>query len=145
MDIFLLHSIVDELNPILTGHRPGKIWQVGMTDLLIDFNLRDGRWLRLMTDPLRLGLYLTNRRPRSFATPPRNDTPFVALWHKYLDGARLEGIEPLGYDRVVHFNFLTEDGRERRLILSLTGRTADALLVAGRATRSILLPASQMI
>lgn len=124
--------MVDELRPLLTGHRPGKVWQLGMTDLLIDFNLRDGRWLRLMTDPLRLGLYLTSRGPRHFAASPRNDTPFVALWHKHLDGARLTGIEPLGYDRIVHFNFTTEDGAERRLVLSLTGRTANLLLMAGR-------------
>lgn len=132
MDLFLLHSIVDELNPLVSGHRPGRVWQLGLTDLLIDFNLRDGRWLRLMTDPLRLGFYLTSRGPRHYAVAPRNDTPFVALWHKYLDGSRLMRIEPLGYDRIVHFIFTTAEGAERRLVVSLTGRAANLLLLAGR-------------
>ena len=132
MDLFLLHSIVDELNPLVSGHRPGRVWQLGLTDLLIDFNLRDGRWLRLMTDPLRLGFYLTSRGPRQYGVAPRNDTPFVALWHKHLDGSRLMRIEPLGYDRIVHFIFTTAEGTERRLVVSLTGRAANLLLLSGR-------------
>ena len=132
MDLFLLHSIVDELNPLLSGHRPGKVWQSGLTDLLIDFNLRDGRRLRIMTDPLRLGLYLTSRHPSTFSNNLRNDTPFVSLWHKYLDGSRLIGVEPLGYDRIIHLHFRGENGQPLRVIIALTGRTSNVLLVAGR-------------
>ncbi|MFZ4795661.1 MAG: NFACT family protein, partial [Blastocatellia bacterium] len=110
MDIFLLHAIVKELSPLLLGRRPGKVWQIGQTDLMVEMNLRQGRttrWLRISTDPLRLGLYVTARGPRSYSLPPRADTPFVELWQKHLDGMRLTEIEPLGYDRIVKFHFVS--------------------------------------
>jgi predicted ribosome quality control (RQC) complex YloA/Tae2 family protein len=135
MDIFLLQSLVTEMVPVLVGHRPGRIWQVGTTDLLIDLNLRDGRWLRISTDPLRLGLYLAipaRRSARSATSAPRTDTPFVALCQKYLEGTRLTALEPLGYDRVVRLNFTDDDGAHRQLVVLLTGRTANVMLLNGR-------------
>lgn len=132
MDIFLLQSLVTEIAPLLIGHRPDRIWQLGLTDLMIDFNLRNGGWLRLSTDPLRLGLYLTDRHPRRYANPPRQDTPFVALCRKHLEGTRLSALDPLGYDRVVRFTFTSSAGPDRFIIVQLTGRTANVLLLEGR-------------
>ena len=131
MDIFLLNRLIAEISPCLTGHRPGRVWQLGSADLLIDFNQRDGRRLRISTDPLRLGLYLTERDSRQFHLQPRTDTGFVGLWRKYLEGTRLQSIEPLGYDRIVHFNFSDDSGTQRRVVVSLTGRTANIYLLAG--------------
>ncbi len=139
MDIFLLHAIVKELSPLLLGRRPGKVWQIGQTDLMVEMNLRQGRttrWLRISTDPLRLGLYVTARGPRSYSLPPRADTPFVELWQKHLDGMRLTEIEPLGYDRIVKFHFVSDATEEipeqrRTLVVALTGRGANLWLLAG--------------
>jgi len=133
MDIFLLQAIAKELEPLLVGHRLGKIVQLNTTDVALDFRLRDGRWLAITTDPARLALYLTARQPKQLSDEPRTDTSFVALLKKYLGNARLIGLETLGYDRVISFNLEADDDegqtRLRKLIVSLTGRTANLLLV----------------
>src|SRR5262245_39886305 len=133
MDNFLLHAIVTELESLLVGGRLGKIYQIGATDLALDFRLRDGRWLAVSTDPQRLALYLTARNPKQSGDELRSDTGFVALVKKYLDGARVVAIEKLGYDRVTNFRFEIEDEdqkiRMRTLVVSLTGRAANALLI----------------
>ncbi len=133
MDNFLLQAIVNELEPLLAGHRLGKTVQLNTTDVALDFRLRDGRWLVASTDPSRLALYLTARQPKRLSDEPRTDTAFVALVKKYLSGARLTAIEKLGYDRVVSFHLEAEDEADkiynRKLIVSLTGRGANILLI----------------
>src|SRR5262245_60662078 len=109
MDNFLLQAVVNEIEPILRGLRLGKIHQLGATDLVIDFHLRDGRWLAISTDPQRLALYLGARPPKQMGGELRSDTAFVALVKKYLGGARIMAIEKLGYDRVITFGFDAED------------------------------------
>lgn len=133
MENFTLHAIIQELVDLLTGHRVGKIYQLGTTDLALDFRLRDGRWLLISTDPNRMAMYLTARSLKQFAHEARSDTPFVALGKKHLSGARLIEVEKTGYDRVVRFSFLVEDesGTEskRDLVVQLTGRSANVFLL----------------
>ena len=135
MDNFLLQIIVNELETMLRGHRLGKVYQLGTTDLAIDLYLRKLGWLVISTDPQRLAFYLTARNPKQLSDDPRNDTPFVALIKKYLGSARLSSIEKLGYDRVIYFDFdaRNEDGTSasRRLVIMLTGRGANVLLLEG--------------
>src|SRR5438067_2547189 len=108
MDNFLLHAITDELAATLTGSRLGKVFQLGATDLALDFRLRDGRLLLVSTDPQRLALYLTTRTIRQLEAEARADTAFPALVKKYLSGARLLHLEKLAYDRVMTFDFQAE-------------------------------------
>lgn len=133
MENFTLHAIVQELAALLTGFRVGKIYQLGTTDLALDFRLRDGRWLLISTDPNRMAMYLTARSIKQLDPEARIDTPFVALGKKYLSGARLIEVEKTGYDRVVRFSFLAEDesGKEskRDLVVQLTGRSANVFLL----------------
>jgi predicted ribosome quality control (RQC) complex YloA/Tae2 family protein len=133
MDNFLLQSIVNELGLRLGGHRVGGIYQIGATDLAIDFYAPNERWLMISTDPQRLAFYLTARNPKQGGDDPRSDTAFVALARKHLGGSRLAAAEKLGYDRVVHleFNVRDKDGKtaRRKLVVALTGRSANVLLV----------------
>ncbi len=133
MDNFLLQVIVNELEPLLTRQRLGRVYQLGATGLAIDLHLRDGRWLAVSTAPQRLAIYLTAQNPKQAGDELRSDTGFVALVKKHLGGARLVAIEKLGYDRVINFEFAAEDGdgknRARTLVVSLTGRGANVLLV----------------
>jgi len=133
MENFTLHAMVTELETLLTGQRLGKVCQLGLTDLALDFRLRDGRWLVISTDPQRLALYLTTRTVRELEAAARSDTPFAALTKKYLGSARLIALDKLGYDRVVRFSFAAEDesGREvtRALVVELTGRAANVFLL----------------
>ena len=135
MDNFLLQAIFTELEPALVGRRLVRVYQLGATDLFFDFNLRDGKWLAVSTDPQRLALYLTDHAPKHFGEDIRSDTAFVALVKKHLGHARLVAIEKHGYDRVVKFEFEAEiedqdqRGRQLTLIVRLTGRAANVLLV----------------
>jgi predicted ribosome quality control (RQC) complex YloA/Tae2 family protein len=135
MDLFFLHSIVAELTSLLIGRRLIRVYQSGDKDLAIDFNLRDGRWLLISTDQPNLTLHLTLNNPRTSLNDPRTDTPFVSLIRKYLKSAVLIAVEALGYDRVVEFDFEALDDQEqpvrRRLIIQLTGRAADVILLQG--------------
>lgn len=133
MDNFLLQIIVNELGLRLGGHRVGGIYQIGATDLAIDFYAPNERWLMISTDPQRLAFYLTSRNPKQSGDEPRSDTAFVALAKKHLGGSRLAAAEKLGYDRVVHleFNVKDKDGKNtrRKLVTALTGRSANVTLV----------------
>jgi predicted ribosome quality control (RQC) complex YloA/Tae2 family protein len=133
MDNFLLQIIVKELGLRLGGHRVGGIYQIGATDLAIDFYAPNERWLMISTDPQRLAFYLTARNPKQSGDETRSDTAFVALARKYLGGSRLAAAEKLGYDRVIHleFNVKDKDGKNtrRKLVAALTGRSANVLLV----------------
>ncbi|HEY8460817.1 MAG TPA: NFACT family protein, partial [Blastocatellia bacterium] len=132
MDNFLLQIIVNELGSRLSGHRVGGIYQIGATDLAIDFYAPNERWLMISTDPQRLAFYLTARNPKQGGGELRSDTPFVALAKKHLGGSRLATAEKLGYDRVasLEFNARDKDGKTaRRLVAALTGRSANVLLI----------------
>jgi predicted ribosome quality control (RQC) complex YloA/Tae2 family protein len=135
MDNFLLHAITQELAALLIGRQLGKVYQLGVTDLACDFQLRDGRWLMASTDPQRLALYLSARPVRQREVEARHDTAFPALVKKYLSGARVESIEKLGYDRVVRFDCaVREESGEtthRSLVFSLIGRSANVFLLEG--------------
>lgn len=135
MDNFLLQAIAAELGTLLIGRRLGKVYQLGTTDLALDFRLRDGRWLLISTDPQRLALYLTRRQPRELWAEARGETAFTSLTKKYLGGGRLTALDKLGYDRVVKFVFAVTDEagetRERTLVVALTGRAANALVTDG--------------
>src|SRR5215475_827937 len=132
MDNFLLQIIVNELGLRLGGHRVGGIYQIGATDLAIDFYAPNERWLMISTDPQRLAFYLSARNPKQGGEELRSDTAFVALAKKHLGGSRLLASEKLGYDRVIHleFNVKDKDGKSarRKLVALLTGRSANVLL-----------------
>jgi predicted ribosome quality control (RQC) complex YloA/Tae2 family protein len=142
MDNFLLHAITNELAETLVGATLGKVYQLGTTDLRMDFRLCDGRWLAVSTDPSRLALYLTAGDWKKTASEARQDVAFPALMKKYLGSARVLGIEKLGYDRVVAFELLVrnedETTTQRQLILTLIGRAANVMIVeAGRVLASL--------
>jgi predicted ribosome quality control (RQC) complex YloA/Tae2 family protein len=133
MENFTLQALTSELSNLLQGRRLGKVYQLGATDLALDFRLTDGRWLMISTDPQRLALYLTSRAVRQLEREARSDTAFIALIKKHLGSARLAALDKLGYDRVARFAFDAEDeeGREvaRELIVELTGRGANVWLL----------------
>lgn len=135
MDNFLLQAITNELATTLNGLRLGKVYQIGATDLVLDFRLRDGRLLFISTDPQRLACYLTARKVQQLEREAHGDWAFPALLKKHLSGARLVQLEKLGYDRVVSCAFQAENEAGeltgRRLIVSLIGRGANVFLLEG--------------
>ncbi len=138
----MLRWIALELDEALRQERLGKTYQLGATGLALDLRLRDGRWLFISASPQQPGIFISTRPPREHHAEPASDTPFVALLRKYLNGARLTGIEKLGYDRVIFLAFLATDDsgekRKRELVVSLIGRAADVVIVEdGRVLASL--------
>ena len=130
MDESLLTQVTQELDRTLSGRRLHRMAQRGTSEVLIDFRRRDGLWLRVSTDPANLSLHLSPRPDRDSGPPQRTDVGFIALAKKYLENARLVEIDKVSGDRIVHMKFERDDvPTPVTLIVMLTGRSADAIIV----------------
>ena len=64
MDDESINEVVAEIEPLLVGRAPGKIFQVGPLSMAIDFRLRDHGYLFVSVEPAQPQLYLVKRRTR---------------------------------------------------------------------------------
>ena len=137
MDDESIKAIVAELEPLLIGCAPGKIFQLGPLSLVIDFRLRDG-YLLLSAEPVGPRLYLIKRRVRDLEKQSIPLTQFALALRKELAGATLRALEKDSADRVVRFQFAGRDELDqpvqRALIAQLTGRSANLFLLDARDT-----------
>jgi predicted ribosome quality control (RQC) complex YloA/Tae2 family protein len=135
MDDESIKAIVAEIEPLLVGRAPGKIFQLGPLSLAIDFRLRDG-YLFISAEPSGPRLYLIKRRVRDLEKQSIPSTQFALALRKELAGATLRALEKDATDRVVRFQFAGRDELdqpvERTLIAQLTGRSANLLLLDSR-------------
>jgi predicted ribosome quality control (RQC) complex YloA/Tae2 family protein len=135
MDDASIKAIVAEIEPLLIGRAPGKIFQLGPLSLAIDFRLRDG-YLFLSAEPSGPRLYLIKRRVRDLEKQSILLTQFALALRKELAGATLGAIEKDSADRVVRFRFAGQDEPDqliqRNLIAQLTGRSANLFLLDAR-------------
>lgn len=129
-----IRAIVDEVAPALVGARTGKIFQLSRLVLVIDFRMRDGRYLLLGIDP-QPGprLYLIERRMRDLEKQSLPAGSFVMTLYKRLAGSRLVALDKDDGDRIVRFSFEGSDVagqiQKHTLIAQLTGRAANLLLL----------------
>src|SRR6266850_8411660 len=132
MDDESIKAIVAEIEPLLSGRAPGKIFQLGPRSLVIDFRFRDG-YLLLSAEPSGPRLYLIKRRVRELEKQSIPLTQFGLALRKELAGANLRALEKDSADRVVRFQFNGRDESdkpiERTLIAQLTGRSANLFLL----------------
>jgi predicted ribosome quality control (RQC) complex YloA/Tae2 family protein len=137
MDDESIKAIVNEIEPLLIGRAPGKIFQLGPLSLVIDFRLRDG-YLFFSAEPVGPRLYLIKRRVRDLEKQSILLTQFALALRKELAGATLHALEKDSADRVVRFQFAGRDELdqpiERTLIAQLTGRSANLFLLDARDT-----------
>ena len=133
MDEASIKLIVDEIAPLLTGRSPGKIFQLGVAALAIDFGLRGAGYLLLNVEPPTPRLYLIKRRVRDLEKQSRPLSPFGLSVRKELTNTRLASVEQEPGDRVIWFVFTGEDDlgqpKARKLVARLTGRSANLLLL----------------
>src|SRR6266849_4483785 len=104
MDNASIKAIVAELGPLLIGHAPGKIFQLGPLSLAIDFRLRDG-YLFISVEPGLPRLYLIKRRVRDLEKQSIAPAQFALALRKELAGATLNELEKDSADRVIRFRF----------------------------------------
>ncbi|WP_447972967.1 Rqc2 family fibronectin-binding protein [Nitrospira sp. Kam-Ns4a] len=120
-----LEAVLREVAPVLTGGWIQKIRQPAPKTVALDIRAA-GKTVTLLlsADPDTARIHLASERD---ANPPILP-PFCQRLRAHLKGARIEGIEPIGADRVVRLRMRARKGA-CSLVAALTGRSADVLLL----------------
>ncbi len=105
----------------------GKIYQLTPVSFAIDFGLR-GEFLFVSLDPANPRLYLIRRRTKDLEKQSIALSVFGQMLRAKLGGAYLVSISKDPLDRIVRITFRVDD-HFRRLVIQLTGRTADVFLL----------------
>jgi predicted ribosome quality control (RQC) complex YloA/Tae2 family protein len=128
----LIQNVVDELRSTLAKRFFGKIFQIAKLSFAFDFGLR-GEYLFISVDPASPRLYLIKRRLKDLEKQSIPLTSFGQAMRLKLSGAHLTNISKDPHDRIVRITFRVDDEAEgvifRRLVIQLTGRTADLFLL----------------
>lgn len=131
----LITQIVAELREKLVGRFVGKVFQLGPLSFAIDFGIKDGEYLYVSAEPSSPRLYLIKRRLKELEKGSIPYTPFLQLLRARLDDARVIDIQKDPNDRIVRVIFEAKDttAADQRpyLVIQLTGRAANALLIDG--------------
>ena len=142
----LIAALVAEIEPALRGRTLGKVWLSARAALVLDFRLRDERYLLVAAEPNDPRLYLVRCTVRELERQALAPDPFVLALRKHLGGATVLAVTKDEDERVVRFHFAARDvvGAEHRatLIAQLTGRAANLLLLdeAGRVVAALRPP-----
>jgi predicted ribosome quality control (RQC) complex YloA/Tae2 family protein len=125
MDIFLLKTLVDDLQPQLAGAVVNKVFQISDSDLLLRlWKHRDFRLL-LSIHTAMPRLHLTTHRFRHPPSPPR----FAAFLRAHLRHARLRTLVVQPYDRIVSLVWERPDDSLLTLHHELVGGRSNLVLV----------------
>jgi predicted ribosome quality control (RQC) complex YloA/Tae2 family protein len=130
MDQALIQRVVEELRSSLTGRFFGKVFQLAPLSFAFDVGLR-GEFLFLSADPASPRFYLIKRRLRDLekqAVPP---TAFGQALRSKLSGGHVVDISKDPSDRIVRMTLriAADEIVFRRLVVQLTGRTANLFLL----------------
>jgi predicted ribosome quality control (RQC) complex YloA/Tae2 family protein len=128
MNQAVLQRVVEELQGALAGRYCGKIYQLGPVSFAIDFGLR-GEFLFISVDPASPRLYLIHRRTKDLEKQSIAPNAFGQMMRSKLSGAHLVQVSKDPLDRIIRFTFRTDEIIFRRLVIQLTGRTADLFLL----------------
>jgi predicted ribosome quality control (RQC) complex YloA/Tae2 family protein len=128
----LIQLVVAELRTTLTGRFLGKIFQLTPLSFAFDFGLR-GEYLFISIDPASPRLYLIRRRLKELEKQSVALSAFGQQMRTKLGGGYVTHISTDPNDRIVRLTFRIDDELQgiifRRLVVQLTGRTADLFLL----------------
>lgn len=128
----LIRRVVNELRTTLSGRFLGKIFQLTPLSFAFDFGLR-GSFLYVSVEPSSPRLYLIERRTRDLQKASTQLAYFGQLLRARTNGCAVVAVAKDPLDRIVRLTFrCAEESGEisfRRLIIQLTGRTANLFLV----------------
>lgn len=128
----LIRRVVEELRADLSGGFLGKIYQLTPLSFAFDFGVRSG-FLYVSVEPSSPRLYLIQRRGRDLQKNSIPLTYFGQLLRARTNGCAVVDVAQDPLDRVVRLTLRCEDEsgaiQFRRLIVQLTGRTANLFLV----------------
>jgi len=127
MDHGVIQRVVEELRAALSARYFGKIYQMSPVSFAIDFGLR-GEFLFISVDPASPRLYLIHRRTKDLEKQSLSLNAFGQAIRSRLSGAHFVSISKDPLDRIVRLTFRIDDVFWR-LVIQLTGRTADVFLL----------------
>ncbi|HKQ08448.1 MAG TPA: NFACT family protein [Blastocatellia bacterium] len=131
MENFFLSALVNELRQQLSGRSLGRVWAAG-TKLRFELRPSEERALFVSLDRTDPALFLSGRPPKQPAGDSNSSSPFAAHLRKQVAGAQIVSIRKPPLDRVVDLELekfdLSGDRGRVRLVLALTGRSANAYL-----------------
>lgn len=137
MNAETLDRIVDELARELTGKKFGRIFQLSLNEIAVDFRTTD-RFLYIGYSPASPRIHLIRRKLKEIERGSQNPTSFAAALKKYLSGRELSSIVRLPNERVVRINFSGDGDLEGRdvssLVVQLTGRSSNLFLLDNSET-----------
>lgn len=132
-------AVVKEISPVIVSGWIQKVFQP--TPRAITLEIRTpGHTLSLFisADPETARLHLLTQR---FPNPP-SPPPFCQFLRAHIQGARIDGLEQVQGDRIVHLRLTAREG-PCTLIAELTGRKANLLLVDGEERVMTLLESAR--
>jgi predicted ribosome quality control (RQC) complex YloA/Tae2 family protein len=127
LDQSLIHRVGQELQSALSDRYFGKIYQLSPVSFAIDFGLR-GEFLLISVDPSNPRFYLSHRRTKDLERQSLPLNVFGQALRTRLSGAHFIEISKDPLDRIVRLTFHIDDVFWR-LVIQLTGRTADIFLL----------------
>ncbi|MBQ7257447.1 MAG: NFACT family protein [Abditibacteriota bacterium] len=124
-DNLLLSGILSEMTPLISGGVVQKIKQTQSDEIFIDIHsLGTSHCLFFSLNPKFPRFYLTNTKAKSLPKAP----DFCMIMRKYLEGAFLENIEQIGFDRIVKFTFNILEGDNYFLYCEIMGKHSNLIL-----------------
>jgi predicted ribosome quality control (RQC) complex YloA/Tae2 family protein len=131
-----IKAIVEEIAPLLVGRVMGKVFQLSRVALAIDFRPGPGSYLFISVEPAQPRIHLIERRVRDLEKQSLAPSLFALILRKHLGGARLSSLSKDETDRIVRLSFDAsdeiDDAVERTLVVQLTGKAANLLLLDER-------------
>jgi predicted ribosome quality control (RQC) complex YloA/Tae2 family protein len=123
-DTFVAAAIAAEARRAVATAWVESIYQPEDRLVILGFYGRGGktRWA-FSADAARPGVYRTERRRPN----PPSAPGFCMLLRKYLEGARLTGVETVGFDRILRWRFERSDGAAL-LIAEIMGKHSNLIL-----------------
>ncbi|MEK6336913.1 MAG: NFACT RNA binding domain-containing protein [Acidobacteriota bacterium] len=133
MDDQSIRAVTAELESLLVGRAPGRIFQLGPLSWAIDFHLRDHPYLFISIDPALSRLHLVNRRTKDLEKLSAPLSQLALALRRDLSHTTARSVKKDAGDRVVriHFEGIDESGKESdwTLVAQLTGRSANLFLI----------------
>jgi predicted ribosome quality control (RQC) complex YloA/Tae2 family protein len=125
IDTLTLAALRDELREALLGGRVQRVVQPSELMLGLEIYAGQRHQIVLSAESHAAGPLLVDDKPRRGVEEP---TPLLLLVRKYLDGARLQGIEQPPFERLLRFSFSGPEG-ETVLICEVMGRLSNVILI----------------
>lgn len=129
-DGIVTRAVVRELERVLETGRVAKIHQPFKTELVLVIRARGKNHKLLLSAHAQYArMHLVKETPDNPPEPPA----FCMVLRKHLEGAVLESIEQVGYERIVHLNFRGKndigDDVTKRLVVEIMGKHSNIILV----------------